>query len=67
MDHRQWQIDIAHEWRERHHLPRLSDDDAQQLYWGADAVPAPRKRMNTQSHINRLLRVWDLWKPQQPK
>jgi len=71
MDHRQWQIEIAHEWRDKHNLPRLSDNEAQQRYWGVEAMPdkakpVNRRRMNTSEHIQRLLRVWELWK-QQPK
>ncbi len=62
MNHRQWQIEIAHEWRERHHLPRLSDDDAIARHWGIEAAPKPRSRMNTSGHMQRLLKVWDTWK-----
>jgi hypothetical protein len=63
MDHRQWQIEIAHEWRERHNLPRLPDNEAQRRYWGVEAEPLPRRRMNTSEHVQRLLKVWDTWKP----
>lgn len=61
---RRFQIEVAHEWRDKHHLPKLSDAHAQWLYWGWDAVPAPvvRPRMNTKEHIQRLLKVWDTWK-----
>lgn len=62
MNHRQWQIEIAHEWRERHNLPRLSDDDAQRRYWGIEAEPKARRRMNTSEHMQRLLKVWDTCK-----
>lgn len=62
MNHREWQIEIAHEWRERHNLPRLSDDDAQRRYWGVEAVLLPRRRLNTSEHMQRLLKVWDTWK-----
>lgn len=62
MDHRQWQIEIGHEWRDRHNLPRLPDDDAQRLYWGSEAEPKPRRRMNTSEHMQRLLKVWDTCK-----
>lgn len=62
MNHRQWQIEIAHEWRERHNLPRLSDEDALHRYWGVEAEPLPRRRMNTSEHMQRLLKVWDTWK-----
>jgi hypothetical protein len=62
VNHRQWQIEIAHEWRERHHLPRLSDNEAITRHWGIEAEPLPRRRMNTSEHVQRLLKVWDTWK-----
>lgn len=62
MNHRQWQIEIAHEWRERHNLSRLSDDEAQRRYWGVEAEPKTRRRLNTSEHMQRLLKVWDTWK-----
>jgi hypothetical protein len=62
VSHRQWQIETAHEWRERHNLPRLSDDDALARYWGDKAIPKARRRLNTSEHMQRLLKVWDTWK-----
>jgi hypothetical protein len=67
MNHRQWQIEIAHEWRDKHNLPRLSDDDALARYWGDKAAPKARRRMNTSEHMQRLLKVWDTCKPKQQK
>lgn len=30
---KQYQIQVAQEWRERHHLPKVSDSQAAKLYW----------------------------------
>lgn len=30
---KQYQIQIAHEWRARHNLPKVSDAQAVKLYW----------------------------------